>query len=398
MTFAETVFRLAAERRIELPAAQHPEVLAALDYAAELELKRDALAFFWREHELPGRPEPVVAAPLPRGYRTTSKRRASHEGGRLALRFPGAARRHSVSPSVLDPREHVAIFAFLVERLARPGARPLAVALNHAIVRGSSPALTLILNVRVFDAAVVRAAKHLGEALQQASLGVRAAFLYLDPSGSEYYLEARRPSGTLSFKRLFGPDWLEVEVGDVRLRFPPTVFSQVNGAMLPVMTATARELLAPLEGHVLLDLYCGYGLFALTLGRDAVEVLGVDVDGPAIAAARASSTYLRCADRVRFVAGRIDAELIESRVRTRACVPQLVLLDPPRQGTAPDVIAALAARQPSRVLHICCGTDEIPREVAAWSQVGFRLERAIPLDMFAGTAGLETLLLLRHAK
>ena len=65
------------------------------------------------------------------------------------------------------------------------------------IVRGSPGGLALILNVRVFDARVVRAGKLLGEALQGADLGVRSCSLYLDPSGSDYYLEAKRPSGTL---------------------------------------------------------------------------------------------------------------------------------------------------------------------------------------------------------
>jgi len=74
-----------------------------------------------------------------------------------------------------------------------------------------------------------------------------------------------------------------------------------------------------------------------------------------------------------------------------------VLLDPPRQGTEPGVVEAIAARGPERVVHICCGIDEIPREVAAWSTAGYRLQRAVPLDLFAGTLGLETLLLLTPA-
>jgi tRNA/tmRNA/rRNA uracil-C5-methylase (TrmA/RlmC/RlmD family) len=392
--FADSLRAAAGRRGVALPPARHPEPLASLDYAEELRLKGEALAAFWQQHGLPGRPEAVVAAPVPRGYRTTTKRRATTTAGRLALTFPGlAAGAKGVAPSALDPPAHQAVYAFLLEQLARPGARALGTALNWAIVRGSAGSLAVILNVRVFDARVVRAGKQLAEGLQEAQLGVRAGFLYLDPTGSDYYLEARRPARTLSFKRLFGPDWLQVEVEGVRLRFPPTVFSQVNGAMLETMATAAGGLLAPLAGHDLLDLYCGYGLFSLTVGREAARVLGVDLDGPAIEAARGNAEHLGRADRVRFLAGRIDGALLAGRVRPPRG-PEAVLLDPPRQGTEADVVATIAARRPERVVHICCGTDEIPREVAAWSQVGYRVRRAVPLDMFAGTANLETLLLL----
>ena len=396
MRFADALRGLAARRGLALPPAQHPEPLAALDYAVELELKRDAFGAFWQEQRLPGRPAPVVAAPRPRAYRTTTKRRAALGPRGLTLSFPGAAlSRRGVAGSALDLPEHVSVYEWLVERLSRPPSRALAAALNWAIVRGTPAALTAILNVRELDARVVRAAKQLADAVQEAPLGVRAGLLFLDPSGSDYYLEARRPAGTLSFKRLFGSDWLQVEVAGVRLRFPATVFSQVNGAMLDVMVANVGALLAPLEGCELLDLYCGYGLFSLTLGRGAARTLGVDLDGPAIEAARASAEHLGVASRARFLAGRIDAAWLAQRLRP-ARGAEAVLLDPPRQGTAPDVAAAIAVRVPSRVVHICCGSDEIPREVAAWSRAGYRVTRAVPLDLFAGTAGLETLLLLER--
>ncbi len=394
MSFADAL-RAAAERRgVAPPPTQHPEPFAALDYPDELSLKGAALAAFWQENRLPGLPEAVIAAPLPRGYRTTTKRRAALGPKGLALTFPGAAASGGgVSPSALDLPEHMAVYGFLIERLSRPAARALTSALNWTIVRGSAGGLAVILNVRVFDARVVRAGKQLAEDLQEALLGVRAGFLYLDPSGSDYYLEARRPAGTVSFKKLFGPDSLHVEADGVRLRFPPTVFSQVNGAMLGVMIESARSLLAPLEGCALLDLFCGYGLFSLTAGREAAQVVGVDFDGPAIEAARSNAAHLRCANRMRFLAGRIDGEFLAGRLRPSRA-PEAVLLDPPRQGTEAGVAPALAAREPRRVVHICCGIDEIPREVAAWSRVGYTVRRAVPLDLFAGTASLETLLLL----
>lgn len=394
MGFADELIEAATGRGLAVSDVRHPEPLAALEYPDELDLKAEVLERFWRRHGLPGTPGNLVPAPLPRGYRATTKRRAVPGARGLALAFPGAAPDASgVSPSRLDLPEHAAVYAFLIERLRRPPARALAAELNWAVVRGDAGALTAILNVKRFDARVVRAGKLLGEALQQVPLGVRAAFLYLDPSGSDYYLDARRPVGKLTIKRLFGPEWLQVEADGVRLRFPPTVFSQVNQAMLPEMTAAVRELAGPLDDRGLLDLYCGYGLFSFTVGAAAARVVGVDSDGPAIQAARATAEHRRCSERVRFVTGRIDADLICDRVPPPRA-GEVAILDPPRQGTAPDVVAALAARELERAVHVCCGTDEIPREIAAWEQAGYRLQRTVPLDLFAGTTALETVLLL----
>lgn len=394
MTWVRVLYELAGRRGLALPADTHPEPLAALAYPVELEIKRAALAAFWHQAGMPGEPDPVLPAPQPRGYRTTTKRRAVAIPKGVALGFPGAPPLGSrLALSALDPLEHLAVYEFLVERLALPAARPFAEVLTWAIVRGTPSALALILNLRRFDARVVRAAKQLGEALQETALGVRGAFLYLDPSGSDYYLEARRPAGTLNFKRLFGPEWLQVEVLGLRLRFPVTVFSQVNGPMLETMATMALGLLAPLEEHPLADLYCGYGLFSIIAATKVPRVTGVDADGPAILAARANAVHLGLAGRTRFLAGHIDGEFLATRLRPPAS-PEVVILDPPRQGTAPGVAAALAARRPARVLHICCGTDEIPRELAAWQQAGYALRRAVPLDLFAGTANLETMLLL----
>lgn len=414
MTFQETLHAVAGRRRISLPSPTHPEPLAHLDYAVELALKREALAAFWREARLPGVPEPVVGAPRPRGYRTTSKRRAWWGSKGLRLEFPGLQTRerrltpsgHPVRtargstvfdnrpmPSLLDLPEHGPVYTYLVDQLRQGYGRNVAAVLNWVVVRGDAGALALILNVKDCDARVVRAARQFAESVTAASLGVASCFLYLDPSRSEYYLEAKRPESGLSFKRLAGPGQLEVRANGVRLRFPPTAFSQVNAAMLETMIESARTLLAPDDSTSLLDLYCGYGLFTFTLGGQATHVVGVDHDGPAIEAARTNAEHLKQTHRTRFLSGRIDGEFLESRLRAPRG-PEVVLLDPPRQGTALEVAEALAAREPLRVVQICCGTDEIPREVAAWKSAGYRLDRAVPLDFFAGTIGLETLLLL----
>ena len=90
--------------------------LAHLDYPAELAIKNQALAQFWLQNRLPGKPKPIIASPRPRGYRTTSKRKTVLKGSALYLLFNDRALRSQQKPFVespLEPPEHSRIYAFL---------------------------------------------------------------------------------------------------------------------------------------------------------------------------------------------------------------------------------------------------------------------------------------------
>jgi tRNA/tmRNA/rRNA uracil-C5-methylase (TrmA/RlmC/RlmD family) len=196
-------------------------------------------------------------------------------------------------------------------------------------------------------------------------------------------------------KLLFGPRLLTLAVEDLRLKYPPTVFSQVNEAFVPKMVSIAREMLGATNKDRLLDLYCGYGLFTFTLGRACKEAFGIELAGDSIITAQETARRLNLAGRIKFKPARITAEsLLNQLPPMRPDQPEIILLDPPRQGADAGVISTLALRSPRRVLQICCGTDEIVPAVREWSNHGYRIEKAQPLDLFAGTPNLETLISL----
>ena len=390
MTFAQTLLR-------QLPQATESfEPLADIAYSQELRYKNTALEQFWAENKIGGKLEPIVPAILPRAYRTTTKRRALlHEQHGFALGFEERIRVGFFEISSLEPDTHNKIYAFLFNKLSSPAYKPLARAMNWLIIRGNYTQHCVIFNVCKLDATIVRKTKQISDALTEAKLGVTCAMMYVDPTRSEYYLEAERPDTGLDIKHLFGPRLLTLAVEDLRLKYPPTVFSQVNEAMVPTMVEHARALLQPASADRLLDLYCGYGLFTFTLGRKCKEALGIELAGESIATAIGTAQYLNLSKSIRFKPARITADYLKTALPPVAQDGnEVLLLDPPRKGCESGVIATLAARDPRRVLHICCGTDEIVPTVRDWNANGYRLELARPLDLFPGTANLETLLLL----
>jgi tRNA/tmRNA/rRNA uracil-C5-methylase (TrmA/RlmC/RlmD family) len=177
--------------------------------------------------------------------------------------------------------------------------------------------------------------------------------------------------------------------------YAPTVFSQVNESMLPVMGEVAGGMAG--HGGRLIDLYCGYGLFSHYLAGVFGEVIGVDANAVAIEAAMRNIRLNPAQAKRTFIARDITGRSLAGVFEGRRPGAESVLLDPPHQGTAPGVIDFLALRAPQRVVHIFCNVDEIPRSLREWRRGGYQPDRIAPLDMFPGTPNLEVVVgLLRR--
>lgn len=362
------------------------EQLATLSYSEELRAKNNAIREFFDVNRLAGSPQNIIASPLARAYRTTSKRRVVMAPGNLQF-----DKRHSL----LEPEAHNCIYDLLFEKLILPAYKPLAYALNWIIIRGSYKYRVVIFNVKKLDAAIVRKLKQIAEVLAQSNFHVTAAHVYVDVTESDYYLESKRPAEGLNFKQLFGPRELSLNLGDFSLRYPIVGFSQVNESQVQNLVKVAGRMLALSKDDNFLDLYCGYGLFSFALGENAKSVLGIEWEGASIECAKASAKHLK--KNYHFIAGKIDESFLQMRLgKQNAQEVEKILLDPPRKGTEPGVIRELAMRKPVKVVHIFCGTDEIPNALKEWARYGYRVREVQPLDMFPGTAHLETMIMFER--
>ena len=364
----------------------HGESLAMFDYKDELKIKNQAIKEFWEVNRLAGNPQNVIASPIPREYRTTSKRRVFMQPGNLQF---------DRQDSMLEPEEHNKIYNLLFEKLITPAYKPLAYALNWIIIRGTYRYRVVIFNIKKIDATIVRKLKQISEVLQKSELNVTAAHAYVDTTESDYYLESKRPTEGLNFKQLYGPREMSLDLGHFRLKYPVTGFSQINESQIHNLIKAASRLLSLSKEDHFLDLYCGYGLFSFALGEAAKSVLGVEWEGPSIDCAKASAKHLK--KSYRFIAGKIDEMFVQTRLpRPIPGEPEKILLDPPRKGCEPGVIHALAMRKPIRVCHVFCGTDEIPASLKEWERYGYRVREVQPLDLFPGTPHLETIVMLER--
>ena len=66
-------------------------------------------------------------------------------------------------------------------------------------------------------------------------------------------------------QKIFGKTEIFQKVGAKKFLFSPLSFSQTNLSIVEVFVRTIKELLELNVQDRLLDLYCGYGLFSLSL-------------------------------------------------------------------------------------------------------------------------------------
>jgi tRNA/tmRNA/rRNA uracil-C5-methylase (TrmA/RlmC/RlmD family) len=390
--------------------AEHPhELLVPLDYADECRVKTDAVRSFWQVHGLPAQLVPaIVPSPVPRGYRATSKRRVYvSRGGQLRFCMGYGADREEALRSALEPDSHNEVYAWLRKMLVSPVYRAVGRSLNFIVVRGGSERLTLILNFFHLDAAIMHKTKLLADHVRAGVPQVAAMFTFLDETRSEFYLESRS-AGAHPFKKLFGSEYLDLTAAGCKFLYPPSAFSQVNESILDAFLREAKKLLKPGPESTLIDLFSGYGLFAVVLGDSPERVVGMDFNGPAIHAASGNALHNRPDADIEFIAAAVTPSAIENKLPPCPAdlygedeeqpEGELFILDPPRSGVRPNVIAAIAKRSPARVLNIFCSADEVPHTLKAWKHNGYSPSAVRVFDMFPGSPNVETMVLLEKTK
>lgn len=191
----------------------------------------------------------------------------------------------------------------------------------------------------------------------------------------------RTPAG---LQPLIGDPWLTEEVLGRRYRVSAESFFQVNtvGAAALVELVTAYADAQPKD--VVLDAYCGVGLFSLALADMAGRVIGIE-EAPSACEDFAHNAEER--DNLELHEGPVEAVLPALRAQNPRV--DIAVIDPPRTGAGPHVIAELAALGPRRIVYISCDPATLARDALHLTQAGFRLREAQPVDLFPQTFHVE---------
>lgn len=191
---------------------------------------------------------------------------------------------------------------------------------------------------------------------------------------------------------------MEEQLAGETFRIRPSSFFQTNTAQAEKMIRMVLDGLLPddnMSHHApapltVVDAYCGVGTFALLLSKWVSRVIAIEESASAIKDARWN---LRDVNNVDIIQGKVEDELPE-------LAPQLdgLVIDPPRAGCQPAILAALARHPVKRIVYVSCDPTTLARDldILCHQYQTYRLQSIQPLDMFPQTAHIENITVLEH--
>ena len=205
-----------------------------------------------------------------------------------------------------------------------------------------------------------------------------------------------QPTGAIlgkEYRTLWGTDVLTDGLCGLTFRLSVPSFYQVNREMAEVLYDKAVEFAALTGTETVLDLYCGAGTITQVMARHAGRVIGAEIVPEAIEDAKANAER-NGVENVEFFCG--DASAVAADFAAKGLRPDVICVDPPRKGLAPEVVRAAAQMAPRRIVYVSCDPATLARDVKLFAAEGYGAVRAAAVDMFPGTANVESVVALER--
>ena len=191
---------------------------------------------------------------------------------------------------------------------------------------------------------------------------------------------------------LFGRDYIMEELLGLTFKITPFSFFQTNSLGAEVLYDKVRSYVGSVDGKTVFDLYSGTGTIAQILAPVAKKVVGVEIVEEAVEAAKVNAG-INGLDNCEFIAGdvlKVVGDLTDK--------PDMIILDPPRDGIHPKAIEHIINFGVDNIVYVSCKPTSLARDLVIFESRGYKLIKACCVDMFPGTAHVETVVLLSQQK
>jgi 23S rRNA (uracil1939-C5)-methyltransferase len=180
-----------------------------------------------------------------------------------------------------------------------------------------------------------------------------------------------------------GNDHIFIDVLEKSFKVSATSFFQVNTEMAAVMVQQVLTTAVFDANSVVMDLYCGVGLFTAFLADRVKKVIAIESSPTACADLEYN---LSESENVELYEG--DAEDILPHLKEHV---DLILVDPPRAGLDKKVTESMLQLSPKMILYVSCDPTTLARDVQRFAAGGYKLVQATPIDMFPQTYHIESI-------
>ena len=191
---------------------------------------------------------------------------------------------------------------------------------------------------------------------------------------------------------LYGQDFFYEKLLGLEFKITPFSFFQPNSKGAEVLYETVREYIGDIDNQVVFDLFSGTGTIGQVLAPVAKKVIGVEIIEEAVEAAKENAVRNGLSN-CRFIAGDVFKVLDEIEEK-----PDVIVLDPPRDGIHPKVLPKILNYGVDKIVYISCKMTSLARDLEMMQLAGYRVEKMTAVDQFCETVHVETVVLLSHKK
>jgi tRNA/tmRNA/rRNA uracil-C5-methylase (TrmA/RlmC/RlmD family) len=187
---------------------------------------------------------------------------------------------------------------------------------------------------------------------------------------------------------LYGRDYIYEELLGLRFKITTFSFFQTNSLGAEVLYSKVREYVGDTKEKSIFDLYSGTGTIAQLLAPVAGKVTGVEIVGEAVEAARVNAA-LNGLTNCEFIAG--DVLKVVDELNDK---PDIIVLDPPRDGIHPKALDKIINFGVDRIIYVSCKPTSLIRDLVVLQARGYQVEKVCAVDMFPQTVHVETVVLM----
>jgi len=189
---------------------------------------------------------------------------------------------------------------------------------------------------------------------------------------------------------LYGKDFIIEEILGLKFKVSPFSFFQTNTLGAEKLYSIAREFAGDIDDKVVFDLYSGTGTIAQIMAPVAKKVIGIEIVEEAVEKAQ-ENARLNNISNVEFIAGDVLKAVDNLKER-----PDLIVIDPPRDGIHPKAINKIIDFSPEIFVYVSCNPVTLVRDLKVFREREYEIKKVKLMDMFPRTGHVESIIMMTY--
>ena len=156
------------------------------------------------------------------------------------------------------------------------------------------------------------------------------------------------------------------------------------------MYSIVKEYAGDASDKTVFDLYCGTGTIGQIMAEKSKKVMGIELVEEAVKAANENAKRNGITN-CEFIAGDVLKKVDELNEK-----PDIIIVDPPREGIHPKAIEKIINFGAERIVYVSCKPSSLARDLAVFEEKGYKAVKVKLCNQFARTVHIETVVLLNR--